>query len=228
MLKYALLTILMISGAGPIWSMDCNGKGLATGDTVSRVLKNCGKAAFTEKWKIEEKTTSSYILVIGNFIDKRLLSEKSSQIILEEWIYNFGNTRFIYILQFHNGKLANIQTGNYGYKIITDKNQPPSHDKRIVSLGQTKFDVLMLYGKPDLNEEIMEKISDNSAIIPVREQRRAHSNQNMESIVIEERIIKYKKIDKWFYNLGKSRLSQWLTFINGRVTNIDSSEYGSD
>jgi hypothetical protein len=34
----------------------------------------------------------------------------------EEWIYNFGPTRFIYYLNFVNGRLQRIQAGEYGFE----------------------------------------------------------------------------------------------------------------
>ncbi len=36
-------------------------------------------------------------------------------VIIEEWTYNDGPTRFISILTFENSHLVNIATGNYGY-----------------------------------------------------------------------------------------------------------------
>jgi hypothetical protein len=35
---------------------------------------------------------------------------------VEEWIYNFGPTEFIYYVKFVNGRLERIQAGEYGFR----------------------------------------------------------------------------------------------------------------
>jgi hypothetical protein len=37
------------------------------------------------------------------------------EVVIEEWTYNFGPTRFIRYLTFENEKLVNIVTGDYGF-----------------------------------------------------------------------------------------------------------------
>ena len=36
-------------------------------------------------------------------------------ILIEEWTYNLGPTRFIRYLIFENGRLVDIKTGDYGF-----------------------------------------------------------------------------------------------------------------
>jgi hypothetical protein len=37
------------------------------------------------------------------------------EVLIEEWTYNLGPTRFIRYLIFENGKLVDIKTGDYGF-----------------------------------------------------------------------------------------------------------------
>ena len=37
------------------------------------------------------------------------------EVVIEEWTYNFGPTKFIRYLQFEDGRLVNITTGDYGF-----------------------------------------------------------------------------------------------------------------
>ncbi len=41
-------------------------------------------------------------------------------VTIEEWTYNLGPNRFLRILTFRNGVLANIKTGGYGYDTQRD------------------------------------------------------------------------------------------------------------
>jgi hypothetical protein len=43
------------------------------------------------------------------------ITESSGEAV-EEWIYNFGPSEFIYYLPFVNGRLERIQAGGYGFE----------------------------------------------------------------------------------------------------------------
>ncbi len=82
---------------------DCSEQIISRGDRTTEVIAKCGdptsKDAHQEEFK-ERLDTGLFRTVVVN---------------VEEWTYNLGPTRFVRILTFRNGKLADIRTGGYGY-----------------------------------------------------------------------------------------------------------------
>lgn len=88
----------------------CGDEVIKIGDTQSTVLLKCGpptvsfensietRGSYRKKFKLDEKDGTYY--------------EKSQ--IVEEWTYNCGTARFIYILTFTGGRLTNIRSVGYG------------------------------------------------------------------------------------------------------------------
>lgn len=83
------LAIIETGGFGyddPRFGRDCgDGKNISLGDGRFDVLVKCGEPTETGRY--------------GN----------------DEWIYNFGPDRFLYIVKFRNGRVINIRTGDYGH-----------------------------------------------------------------------------------------------------------------
>jgi hypothetical protein len=82
---------------------------------MSDVVANCGEP--TEVRSGERKQLGEFFvpyhvrdgwLLQGPFIGE-------VPVDVEEWVYNFGRLRFMYILRFENGILRSISQGGYGY-----------------------------------------------------------------------------------------------------------------
>ena len=71
-------------------SFRCGGETVSVGDRQNAVKKACGQP------------------------DKIRVSGGGA---VEEWIYNFGPTRFIYYVTFKYGRLERIQAGEYGFLV---------------------------------------------------------------------------------------------------------------
>lgn len=102
----ALLVFVAIFGlvaeAGST-TLDCDGRIVVIGYTKAEVLLKCGEPDFKDSW--QEELTLTY----DPDLERRIF------VTIEEWTYNFGPTRFLYILRFKNGRLIHIRTGEYGY-----------------------------------------------------------------------------------------------------------------
>jgi hypothetical protein len=126
-------------------------------------------------------------------------------ITVEEWTYNFGPSQFMTIVTLKNGKVADIQYGNYGYGKSPKPEQREFSD-RIVSIGDSQSDVIVKWGEPmwknSRQEELREKLEDG-----------------------RDRSV-FVTIEEWTYNLGPNRFMRMLTFKNGRVTDIKTGSYG--
>ena len=117
----------------------------------------------------------------------------------EEWIYNFGSTQLLYFLRFQGDHLAVIETGGYGY-------DDPAFgqncaDGKNVSLGDSRFDVLVKCGTP-------QKVGRIGA---------QDDGQGQRPVI---------DANEWTYNFGPGRLIYTLIFRRGRVTDIRTGGYG--
>jgi len=80
-----------------------HGQLLAEGDTIAEVLKKCGEPDLVEHWDDEIILKESPTL------------EQKVTVRVEQWTYNFGPRYFIHILRFRNGRLTDIEKGQYGF-----------------------------------------------------------------------------------------------------------------
>lgn len=91
-------------------------------DTAAEVLGRCGEPATTTSWTVEEsrgvsvyggtpvRTRTGTIIYVGGST-----RDKSVTHVYEEWVYNFGPSRFLYIVTFKNGRIVKIEDSGYGY-----------------------------------------------------------------------------------------------------------------
>ena len=85
------------------------------GDLMSDVVAYCGEptqVTVGEKRQLGQFFVPYHVrdgwLVQGPFIGE-------VPVEVEEWVYNFGPTRFMRILSFENGILRSVRYGGYGY-----------------------------------------------------------------------------------------------------------------
>ena len=49
------------------------------------------------------------------FIRERIYEQKRKLINIEEWTYNLGPRQFLYFIKFENGKVIEVEQGDYGF-----------------------------------------------------------------------------------------------------------------
>ena len=96
----------LLLGAGNASAMRCGNQLVLIGDRNHDVLRKCG-----EPDEREERPEKRYFRVFreGGFF------EVLQEVTVEQWTYNLGPNMFIRILRFENGRLVEIETGEYGY-----------------------------------------------------------------------------------------------------------------
>lgn len=82
----------------------CDPERLELGMTEFTVLHECGEPFYRDARYRETAVTTD----AGH--RKRIVRQR-----IEEWVYNLGPTRFLRILVFENGRLAEIRTGERGF-----------------------------------------------------------------------------------------------------------------
>ncbi|WP_027713680.1 DUF2845 domain-containing protein [Desulfuromonas sp. TF] len=109
MKRLAVVSVLvsgLLLGAGNASAMRCGSQLVLIGDRHHDVLSKCG-----EPDEREERPEKRYFRVFreGGFF------EVLQEVTVEEWTYNLGPNMFVRILRFENGRLVEIETGEYGY-----------------------------------------------------------------------------------------------------------------
>jgi uncharacterized protein DUF2845 len=95
-------SIVLVAGApaqaGETETCICRNGIVSRGDLIVEVLKKCDQPA--------QKTQRKETRIVKNGI---------SIVTVDEWIYNFGPNEFMYSLRFENGRVARIESLDYGY-----------------------------------------------------------------------------------------------------------------
>ncbi|GAB6910172.1 hypothetical protein DESC_20007 [Desulfosarcina cetonica] len=94
-------------------AMRCGSRLVMIGDLTTQVEDICGPPDDREQW---EEWRGSARSEYFDYETERYIAPKLSMgpIRMERWTYNFGSNRFIRYLEFKNGKLIRIETGDKG------------------------------------------------------------------------------------------------------------------
>ena len=97
-------------------SLRCSGRIVSRGDTKYEVLSKCGEPTWSEFYQEERLARDFYNpYVFDGRRQSRVPRFVREIVFVEEWIYNFGSTKFLRYLTFENGRLVDIEIGEYGY-----------------------------------------------------------------------------------------------------------------
>jgi hypothetical protein len=114
----AIGTILLTAAAARADSLSCNGRIVSEGDTLYQVRSLCGEPDDAQR-RVEPRTVRHRVRVActrdqnpSGQCDTTV--ERSVDVVVDEWTYDFGRQRFIRFLTFIDGRLARVQTGGYG------------------------------------------------------------------------------------------------------------------
>ena len=83
----------------------CSVLSISVGDSAAEVAAKCGEP--TLKDQLEEITQEQ--------LDAN--TSRKVYVTVEHWTYNFGPNQFLRILTIRNGKVMNIEAGDYGYEV---------------------------------------------------------------------------------------------------------------
>jgi len=94
---------IVLAAAAPSLAIRCGNFFVDAGATEIAVLSKCGEPALKEE--------------VGEDFIRELDSRESRKAkrYVEKWTYNFGSTRFIYVLTIRDGKVIDISTEDKGF-----------------------------------------------------------------------------------------------------------------
>jgi hypothetical protein len=106
---YSILVMLIVTAtqvpsyAVQTGTLYCDGQIVSIGNTAGEVISKCGQPTYT--FQHEQKIVDEY------YTTSRIITT----IIIDDWTFNFGPDRFQYRLLLKNGRVAEIESLDYGY-----------------------------------------------------------------------------------------------------------------
>ncbi len=95
-------------------SLRCGTRLISVGSPMDKVLEACGDPDRRDQW--EESPHSDIFRIFDYKTERYHLPELiRGPLRMERWTYNLGPNRFIRYLEFENGVLIRIQTGERGH-----------------------------------------------------------------------------------------------------------------
>jgi hypothetical protein len=113
------LAALCTSATARADSLSCSGRIASTGDSRYEVKAICGEPDDATQ-RIEYRTLSGRVAGPctrdGGKLRCSETREQVVEVVIDEWLYDFGKNRFIEHLTFEQGRLLSVRTGSYGHK----------------------------------------------------------------------------------------------------------------
>lgn len=117
----ALLALagLSLSSSARADSLSCEGRIVSSGDSRYEVKAVCGEPDDASQ-RVEYRTARGRVAGPctreGGKIRCSQTREHVVEVVIDEWIYDFGRNRFIEYLTFEQGHLVSVRAGSYGHK----------------------------------------------------------------------------------------------------------------
>jgi hypothetical protein len=95
--------------------MRCGNRLVSKGDSTYAVRSRCGEPDDATR-RVETRTERRRVRVPCGGGEARCdrVQEVSADVVIDEWIYDFGPQTFVRYLTFVDGKLFRVDTGSYG------------------------------------------------------------------------------------------------------------------
>lgn len=123
LMKFLIVLILfqVLGTAEPVFALNsftCQSNLITLNSNLSEVLLRCGDPHKRTTWQEAKETQKTVVSnsTIPTISEQHIVTKSSQeQKSVEELVYNFGSSDFLYILRFENGKLIKIDTSGYGF-----------------------------------------------------------------------------------------------------------------
>ena len=114
----AALTALLLSSEA--LAMRCGNKLITKGDAQAKVLKYCGEPVQkTQRLGLRGgvyRGTSNHVDTDGGFNRGYYYPYGYSEVVLEDWVFNFGPYKLMRRVTFADGFVEDIESLDYGYR----------------------------------------------------------------------------------------------------------------
>ncbi len=111
------VALLLLAADANAESMRCGGKIVSRGDSQYRVRAICG-APVSEQRRVQTRTVERSVFGPCRNGERqprcRYTERVSVDVVVDEWIYDFGKRRFVRHVIFEDGELSSVETSGYG------------------------------------------------------------------------------------------------------------------
>lgn len=111
--------LLATSQSARASTLHCGSHIVSTGDSRYDVKSACGEPDDASQ-RVEYRTLRGRVAGPCRRSDGRIICSETREavveVVIDEWIYDFGRNRFIEYLTFEQGRLVQIRRGSYGKK----------------------------------------------------------------------------------------------------------------
>ena len=108
-MRQILLFVLVTALAMQAHALRCGQRVVNVGDYAFEVAKRCGDPDY-----VQSRIAYPYRLATGR-AHRAVIDYFPYPVMVDEWVYNFGVNRLVYLLEFENGRLVHIRTRGRGY-----------------------------------------------------------------------------------------------------------------
>lgn len=113
------LAALALSPSARADSLSCNYRIVSSGDSRHEVRSVCGEPDDATQ-RVEYRTLRGRVVGPCTRDGKRVRCSQTQEtvveVVIDEWVYDFGRNRFIQFLTFEQGRLVTVRSGSYGHK----------------------------------------------------------------------------------------------------------------
>jgi hypothetical protein len=179
-------------------SLRCEGGLVSPGDSKLDVLGKCGEPALRDS-RTEERASAA--------LDEHAQAVSGIRIsaVVDDWTYNFGPQRFMYVVSLEGGKVVAIERAGYGYdpELVRAPrtSKPASCDSSSLRVGVIMLDLLARCGEPASKD--------------VRQVQRLRPTG--EASV---------ELEIWTYDFGPRQFMHLVTLEDGKVVSVERGGYG--
>jgi hypothetical protein len=195
--RLLLLFALTAPSAAAADSLRCARGVVSEGDARIDLLGKCGTPDLRERRLVQ----GWGVATTGRMgADGRIIAGRTTDVVVEEWTYDFGPSMFSYLVTLENGRIVRIDRLGYGQR------QEPARDP--VPPPRATCDHLAGVSEGAGKLDVLARCSDPAVVDAWDEAGGA------------------VRVEVWTYDLGRNRLVRFVRFENGRVTEVTTGSHG--
>lgn len=182
----------------------------ATGIARGSEALSCGnELLFRDAYQAEVAAQCGDPFWVNQWVESHVLGpdgpiEIAESVRVTEWYFHRGPNRLMRRVTFHNGRL--VRTETLGYGVSGEPGRGPC-EPRELSGGLSMGELVARCGPPDFRESWYGR----------RSARFGSVSEHHELV----------RFETWGYDFGPNKFTRYVTFENGRITNVETGERGS-
>ena len=99
---------LLVATSAGADTLRCGSSLISKGDYKYELVAGCGEPSYTETYTLERS--------VGTLRHKDgTVRRLKAEVRVDEWTYNFGPSKFVYLVRLENGRIVSIKTIGRGF-----------------------------------------------------------------------------------------------------------------